>query len=164
MPILLVLAQKLVELTIVLTLLSQAITPSPVLAQLPQNAPLQPPESILRELPTSTLIVQNLTRLEGKNEGLGFSADVAKLVNCESGGNARAIGDHGTSFGILQFKLSTFWRFGKKYGVFANDTTIEQARAFIYSPGTQIAIAEKMLDEGLYSQWYNCSKSSGLLK
>ena len=46
-----------------------------------------------------------------------FDPIMAKLIECESGWNEEAIGDHGKAYGLLQFWESTFELYKNKYGL-----------------------------------------------
>ena len=71
------------------------------------------------------------------------------LINCESGGNENAVGDHGKANGILQFWKSTYDLFCvNQYGFSISDYK---------NPETQIQCCDKMLDDGLKRHW-TCSK------
>jgi len=73
------------------------------------------------------------------------------LIACESGGDKYALNNdepHGSSYGILQFRLETFQEQGKKYGLPHDD---------IYSEKQQIDIATKMIDDNLGFRW-SCYK------
>jgi len=73
-----------------------------------------------------------------------YGALISCLIKYESSGNPNAIGDNGTSFGILQFKKSTFKHYCvDRYG-FKND---------IMNPEIQKDCCQKMLGEGLINHW-----------
>ena len=65
------------------------------------------------------------------------------LIKKESNGNIYAIGDDGTSFGILQFKKQTFETFSKKYNLVLD----------INNPEHQILLAKKMIGDGYGFHW-----------
>jgi hypothetical protein len=71
---------------------------------------------------------------------------------CESRGNPDAEGDNGTSFGLLQFKKSTFAHFTKKYGI--ADPDIENSHQ-------QIDLAARMIANGHLNHWKNCARKVG---
>ena len=68
---------------------------------------------------------------------------VIKLIECESGFNPNAIGDEGTSFGIFQFKKSTWEKF---------------CSGNIWSVEDQTKCTIDILRDGGYDHWYNCFK------
>ncbi len=84
-----------------------------------------------------------------------------KLIHCESRIQEKAKGDYSKetgkfiSQGILQFQKKTFDLFSKKYGLIDGEWL---------NPYSQINLASRMLKDGLWSQWYNCSKQIGTIK
>lgn len=81
-----------------------------------------------------------------------FSVDkekFARLIACESEWKEDALGDNETSFGILQFKKSTFEMFIKKYGL--TDLNID-------NPYHQIDLATRMIKNGYGFHWKNCMR------
>jgi hypothetical protein len=72
-----------------------------------------------------------------------------KLVECESLWKADAEGDQGTSFGLLQFKESTFEQFKEKYGILNAD---------INDPYDQMDLAAGMIADGYLFHWKNCAR------
>lgn len=85
-------------------------------------------------------------------EIVNVSPIIQQLAECESGNNPKAINPNDPdtpSFGLLQFKQGTFEIFGKKYNLPHDD---------IMNPEQQIAIAEKMLENNLWTHWFNCLK------
>ena len=74
-----------------------------------------------------------------------------KIIQCESGNKKWAINTketHGSSYGVAQFRLSTFQEFGEKYKLPHSD---------IYDASQQRAIMVRMLEDGLGSKhWKNC--------
>jgi hypothetical protein len=86
-----------------------------------------------------------------------------EIVKCESNFNPRAYNptDGGSpSYGLLQFKISTFRNFGIIYGVFPKGTTLQEAKKYIWRPEYQGAIAMGMMADGLYSHWFNCHNAA----
>jgi hypothetical protein len=81
---------------------------------------------------------------------------LVQIEQCESGGKDVTVLDVDGyySYGYFQFHKSTFNKFGEKYSMLHND---------IHSRVQQYEIAKAMLYDGLYSQWYNCSKQLGFL-
>ena len=79
-------------------------------------------------------------------------AKFRRLIVCESRGKHEAVGDNGTSFGILQFKNATFAHFSRKYGM--TDADIE-------NPYHQIDLAVRMISNGRLGHWKNCSRKIG---
>ncbi len=88
---------------------------------------------------------------EGSNSVLALIGDnmvLKKLAICESGLNPKAIGDAGTSFGLFQYKISTWNLFCK---------------GDIWNIQDQIDCAEKMIEQGLGSKhWRNCWRIQNL--
>ena len=77
------------------------------------------------------------------------------LSQCESSGRQYAINSkeiHGSSYGILQFRLETFNHFGKRYGLPHTD---------IFSKEQQFAIAKAMIEDGRGNHWA-CWRKLGL--
>lgn len=75
-----------------------------------------------------------------------------ELISCESGFNTLAKGDNSTSFGLLQFKQTT-WQ--------------ENCEGDIWNGQDQISCAVKMIDMGLgdtTTGWYNCWRRMNLDK
>ena len=86
-----------------------------------------------------------------------------EIVKCESNFNPLAYNpsDGGSpSYGLLQFKISTFRNFGIIYGVFPEGTTLQEAKKYIWNPAYQGAIAMGMMSDGLYSHWFNCHRKA----
>lgn len=75
-----------------------------------------------------------------------------RLIACESRWKEDAAGDNGTSFGILQFKTSTFAHFTKKYDLAGYD---------IENPHHQINLAALMIRDGYLRHWKNCARKTG---
>ncbi len=72
------------------------------------------------------------------------------LIKCESGYNSEAVGDHGQSKGILQFKLETFTRHCvKEYGLASEKDWLD--------PVKQLLCCKKMVESGLEGHW-TCAK------
>ena len=84
------------------------------------------------------------------------SVQFKNLITCESHWKEDAAGDHGTSFGILQFKKPTFTQFSKKYSLDDYDYS-EQ------NPYQQINLAAYMIQDGYLSHWKNCARKIGWL-
>lgn len=99
------------------------------------------------------LIILPFAVLSYKAEGVEIktiSEVLEGLAMCESSNNPKAFNrfDGGSpSYGLYQFKLSTFNHFGERYGLKHTD---------VMNPKQQEAIARMMLSEGRYSHWYNC--------
>lgn len=74
------------------------------------------------------------------------------LIACESVWRETALGDNGTSIGILQFKDGTFTHFNKKYNF--EDRTI-------HNPQHQIDLATLMIRDGYLFHWKNCARKIG---
>ena len=126
-----------------------------------------PTGEVIFETPSITQTAQNLPTAQFYAENRADSSPISKLAECESGNrwDIRILDTNGKySYSGLQFQSRTFWSYGKKYGVFAEDTTEAQALKFIYSPASQIQIAEKMLADGLWFHWRNCFAKKNLPK
>lgn len=89
------------------------------------------------------------------------------LMMCESGGDTDAlnendgkIGSH--SYGIFQFKKSTWWEQTRKYGYYQNleENEIENA---IYDRETQRNLTRNMIRDGGACHWENCAVKIGLI-
>src|SRR3990167_1160748 len=82
---------------------------------------------------------------------LNYTELSEKIIQCESGNNIWAINTkerHGSSYGVAQFRLSTFQEFGKKYNLPHSD---------IYNSSQQRVIMIRMLENGLGSKhWKIC--------
>lgn len=78
------------------------------------------------------------------------------LIACESRWKEDAAGDHGTSFGILQFKAPTFAQFAKKYTLDGYDYDDQD-------PYQQINLASLMIRDGYLFHWKNCARRIGWL-
>lgn len=72
------------------------------------------------------------------------------LIKCESGYNISAVGDHGASRGILQFKQPTFVRFC------VEEYEIALVKDWL-DPIKQIKCCKRMVEDGLESHW-TCAK------
>lgn len=75
---------------------------------------------------------------------------IAELIDCESKGDNAKIGDHGLSYGILQFRKDTFYR---------------HCAGDWLNPNEQIKCAEIMIKKGLGPKvegWYNCWRIKNL--
>lgn len=75
------------------------------------------------------------------------------LAECESQGNPDIpphVDTNGYySYGLLQFQLSTWLKYGKDFGA---------TRENIHDGELQKAVARDMLDNGGRNHWYNCAK------
>ena len=89
------------------------------------------------------------------------------LLRCESGFNPNAVNpkdlDGTASLGLAQFKPSTLYTQGKRFGVL---TDIEESEVMniIFDPAIQIAVASKMVEEGWQSQRFWMSQFPGCAK
>ncbi len=79
---------------------------------------------------------------------------IEELVQCESGGNNNAVGDHGLALGILQYHQPTFDSFSKKYGIEGDIMNQDVQRKL-----TRLILENEK--EG-WRHWFNCSRSIGL--
>lgn len=89
---------------------------------------------------------------------------IQKLIQCESNGNANAINhdDGGSaSFGILQFKEDTFWRYNQKYRLLPNLERSEVMNV-IMTPEIQVKLAKAVISDGGIGNWRNCSEKLNL--
>lgn len=81
------------------------------------------------------------------------------LATCESGRNPEAINpmDGGSpSYGLLQWKESSFWFYNGKYNLLP-DLERPEVINVIYDPNIQIRLAQKVLEEPRgYLNWKNC--------
>lgn len=83
----------------------------------------------------------------------------AKLAQCESGGRSEiTILDVNSqlSFGLYQYQLPTFLRYGKQYNILPFNISTSDALLLIHSPTIQTAITKDMLADGLQGAWRNC--------
>lgn len=81
------------------------------------------------------------------------SSVVKKVVECESGGYHKAVGDGGRSNGIAQFQKSTFLRMEKKMGEDLNyDSSSDQIKLLTYA-----------ISQGWGNEWtaYRAIKNGG---
>lgn len=88
---------------------------------------------------------------------------IDKLAMCESGGNPEALNadDGGSpSYGLLQWKADSLWRYNIKYRIIP-DIEREEIMNVIMDSDVQIAMAEKVLEEpNGWRNWYNCLKTT----
>jgi hypothetical protein len=73
----------------------------------------------------------------------------ARLAACESGGNPRAVGEHGRFYGLYQFSLAT-WH---SLGLAGNPVD--------YSPADQLVAAKRLQARSGWGQWPVCSRKVG---
>lgn len=102
--------------------------------------------------PAPEVSVETTVEVENTFPDVAQVAWLHALEQCESKGNptARVLDVNGYySYGILQFQMATFIGFSKEYGTDSGD---------IYDPTSQETLALKMLDDGLWKHWYNCSQ------
>ena|SRR6185437_7948932 len=86
------------------------------------------------------------------NTGADKLIYISALEQCESKGRTdiKILDTNGRySYGILQFQMATFNKYGEKYNL-PHDN--------IYSKEQQELIALYMLNDGLWRQWYTCAK------
>lgn len=79
------------------------------------------------------------------------TAWIRELEQCESTGSTtiKVLDTNKKfSYGILQFQMATWLKFGKDYGTTA---------ANIYDPELQETVARQMLDAGGERNWLNCA-------
>lgn len=75
-----------------------------------------------------------------------------RLIACESQWKEDAVGDNGTSLGLLQFKKSTFAHFSRKYVI---------PDADVDNPHHQIDLSAGMIADGYLHHWKNCARKIG---
>ena len=101
-----------------------------------------------------------LASLYAEDEGLYLL--IEELNQCENSGKwdrAKILDiNNKYSYGGLQFQMETFLRYGKKYGILPKWMDEEIGEQIIYEREIQMAIAEKMLNDGLWRHWFNCFK------
>ena len=85
-----------------------------------------------------------------------------RLAECESGNNPKAINPRDPitpSFGLYQFKISTFRFYGEKHNIIQKNLTDEELRHWIMFGELQTRIADKMLSEkNGWKHWRSCLK------
>ena len=81
-------------------------------------------------------------------------AKFLKLIDLESGWDKNILGDKGKAFGLLQFWRGTFDSFAKEYGLVGT----------YKNPYSQILLASRMFDDGLWHHWKNTATATGLNK
>jgi hypothetical protein len=102
---------------------------------------------------TAHLTIEGYLEEEAEENGIS-PGRFKRLIECESRWREDAAGDNGTSFGILQFKKSTFDYFSKKYG--RDDLNVENSF-------DQIDLASLMIRDGHLPHWKNCARKTGWL-
>lgn len=118
-----------------------------------------PGHPLLAKIDNENLDLISYAYMRAWDEGLNAEKFV-KLIACESGWNKNAKGDYqiGTDIykahGILQFWQKTFLTYAKKYGL----------QGEYKNPYSQILLASKMLGDGEWKQWWNCSRTVKLDK
>ena len=100
---------------------------------------------------TPVLSIEEYAAEVAKEQGISPER-LQRLITCESQWKEDAAGDHGTSRGILQFKVTTFAEFTKKYELVGYDIT---------SPHDQIDLAGRMIKDGYLRHWKNCARKTG---
>jgi len=111
-------------------------------------------------------------QFDNKDAAMGKINDlegtIAKLIDCESGGNPKAYhakdGDGTDSVGILQFKWLTFEQYARKLNVFPHAEAAELKNIWT-DPDAQINLAKEMIKSNRNNlrHWLICSKKNGLL-
>lgn len=108
------------------------------------------------EAPRSPLpTVKEYAEIRAEERGLDPDK-FAALIECESQWDIEALGDNGTSFGILQFKETTFAQFSNKY--------MPDEEVKLHDPHDQIDLASSMIEDGYLHHWKRCSKKIGWAK
>lgn len=83
------------------------------------------------------------------------------LARCESGNDASQVtyNDGGSpSYGLVQFKLGTFWSYNNKYRVFP-ELTIDNLHKYVMEGEKQRIMARVIIERNHadYRNWYNCT-------
>ena len=116
------------------------------------NNPLYPAlEAPRAPIPTPALTLEEYAEIAADDRGINselFSA----LIRCESQWNEKAVGDGGTSFGLLQFKKKTFAHFTAKYKLPDYD---------LRNSYHQIDLAARMIKDGYIQHWETCARKLG---
>lgn len=90
---------------------------------------------------------------------------VENLASCESRNNPKQVNplDNGSpSYGYVQYKLSTFWNYNKKYNVFP-ELTMDNLHHYVMQKDKQVAMTKVIIKKEYgWRNWYNCSKKIGL--
>lgn len=122
--------------------------------------PAIPPNSTPEPLQEASLSLQAINPANSEFEAIksksGIDEAIDKLAQCESQQtpDLRIIDTNGKySTGWLMFQDATFEYFGEKYDLPHDD---------IWNPEQQIAIAQKMIENGYWYHWRICGKKIGL--
>jgi hypothetical protein len=96
---------------------------------------------------------------------------VKKLAECESSNNPYAINPYDSktsSLGLFQFKLETFIKYAKKYGVIGDNTSLNWIITLVFDRKTNEYLVLQMLKnedmETLKKLWRNCLRKTGFKK
>jgi hypothetical protein len=96
---------------------------------------------------------------------------VKKLAECESSNNPYAINPYDSktsSLGLFQFKLETFIKYAKKYGVIGDNTSLNWIITLVFDRKTNEYLVLQILKnedmETLKKLWGNCIRKIGFKK
>jgi hypothetical protein len=112
------------------------------------------------------VVVENQENNDGYYEEM-----VKKLAECESSNNPYAINPYDSktsSLGLFQFKLETFIKYAKKYGVIGDNTSLNWVITLVFDRKTNEYLVLQMLKnedmETLKKLWGNCIRKIGFRK
>ena len=91
---------------------------------------------------------------------LRSSPELERLAQCESRSSTtvKIIDTNGKySYSLFQFQEGTFIQQNRIYGILP-ELEADEFENVIYDPLIQIRLAQKMLDDGKWTNWYNCLK------
>jgi hypothetical protein len=105
-----------------------------------------------------------------QNDGY-YEEMVKRLADCESSNNQYAINPYDSktsSLGLYQFKLETFIKYAKKYGVIGDNTSLNWIITLVFDRKTNEYLVLQMLKnedmETLKNLWGNCIRKIGFRK
>lgn len=109
---------------------------------------------------TNHFIVGNVSVKDNRSSLGQIDPIIVKLAQCESNNrwDIKVMdSNHKYSYGGLQFQLETFYLFGKRYGILDKKMELREAENLVYDKETQIAIATRMIEDGLLKDhWKIC--------
>lgn len=85
---------------------------------------------------------------------------IDQLAWCESRNNENAINPHDpdtASYGLLQFKVDTFYRYNEIYRILP-DLERSEVLNVIFDGETQKKLSKNIIRDGGWKNWYNCLK------
>lgn len=85
---------------------------------------------------------------------------IDQLAWCESRNNPNAINPHDPdtgSYGLVQFKIDTFYRYNQIYRV-VPDLERNEVINIIFDGETQKKLSKNIIRDGGWRNWYNCLK------